>query len=169
MLHRSAKCQRLKGRLCPDNVVFRHIAVSNPNGQGLKRKICSDAGRQPAGSAFDLGEIRHAVQRVADIGQQGEAIRADGGILIIDHDMLEEGIDRPAQPGEFGHHGPEILVLERLFDIVAHLAERLVERDLLIRPGIDQRAIDDEMVICPVMTKPSGFPGNNWPTEQVKS
>ena len=56
--------------------------------------------------------------------------------------MFEEGIDRPAQLGEFGHDGGKVLILEGLFDVMAHAAERLVERNLLIRPGIDQRAVD---------------------------
>ena len=40
---------------------------------------------------------------VAQAAEQVQAIDADHGIIIIDHDSGEEGIDRAAQGGQFGH------------------------------------------------------------------
>ena len=64
-------------------------------------------------SPLDLGEIRYRGGGLADLIEKLEPIFAQGFVVDVDSDLVEEGIDRRPQLGHGAHGGNEILFFDR--------------------------------------------------------
>src|SRR5690606_35631321 len=87
-----------------------------------------------AGSAGAAREIGHLAGGSADAGEQGQAIGANRSILVIDENLVKEGIDRLAQGTQRAHGSRKVLVADRIARVGLGLTDGGEEVPLRIVP-----------------------------------
>src|ERR1700733_6312114 len=69
--------------------------------------------------AFDPGKIRYGVQNVSYAGQKQQAILAQQRVVGIDCHLVEESIDRFAEPRHGGHCFAELFLSNLNLNLIA--------------------------------------------------
>ncbi len=79
----------------------------------------------------NLGKIGDCLRRGADFGEELQAVLADFRIIRIDHDLVEERVDRRAEFGERAHGAGEILDVDGRNRVLLHFLDLGGERGFL--------------------------------------
>src|SRR5579863_9380805 len=105
--------------------------------------------RSIGGSTLDLGKIRDRARGAADFVDKLQAVLAHFWIVVVDLDLVEEGIHRRTQLRHRGHRAGKILFCHGATSFLLRLIDRLGKRLLFsetIERGI-RRAVERPLVL----------------------